>query len=184
MRKKYFLILLLLIFIVGCQQTEQTPEGGIAMPTESVSAEESDPYAGPEAEAYVAPEEPTMVPYVFRTSKAGTTTIHGLLFVADYEQGMPNKDVDDAIFLVPLPEGEGVTMIPSFKIGEVPQADVDERSGEFVFTDIDPGIYIIMVYTNGNAQIPARTQDGNFAIIKIQEEDRDQTIEVNHLLVP
>jgi hypothetical protein len=75
-------------------------------------------------------------------------------------------------------------MIPSFTIGEVPQADVDERTGEFQFTNIEPGKYIVMVLTIGNAQIPARTNEGNFAIVDIEESDRNQMIEVDYIRVP
>lgn len=175
--------LVLLIVIGGCLPAEEVTSEP-TMPTEE-AVHTLDPYLAPEEsnqEPYIGPQEPTLEPYVFQESKAGTVTVHGLLFVADPDQGMP--DSNDAIFLVPLPESEGVTMMPNFEIGSVPQADVDERTGEFVFTDIEPGQYIVMVYTIHNSKIPARTEAGSFAIIRVEESDRDQIIEVNYLLVP
>lgn len=167
-----FLTLLMFVFIAGCQQVEPEP----------IAVGVVTPESYPNTDAYIVPDKPTLKPYVFRTSKDNMVTIHGFLFVADPELGMP--DANDAIFLVPLPEGDGVTMIPTFRIGDVPQADVDERTGEFVFTDIEPGRYIVMVHTIGNTQIPARTEDGSFAIFTITETDRNQTVDVNYLRVP
>jgi hypothetical protein len=97
----------------------------------------------------------------------------------------PNNlpDPDDAIFLVPLPDDQ-VTMIPPINPEDVPQADVNEVTGEFVFTDIEPGLYAIVVLTVTNAQIPARTEEGNFVIIRVEETDLDKTIELGYIRIP
>jgi len=186
-RTQILIYIFLLVILVGCQQSEPTKEEKTIAPAEASSAiQDSDAYPYPEPVTdptpYEAPETPTMEPYIFRVSVDGTVTVHGVLAVMDPSQALP--DPDDGIFLVPLPASDGVTMVPTFEIGTVPQADVDERTGEFVFTDIEPGQYIVMVYTLGNAKIPARNDDGGFAILKISETDRDQTIEVNYLRVP
>jgi hypothetical protein len=177
-RKFQLILIFLLLALFGCQPAEsQSPT---SLPTQA--SVQNDPYMDPYLDSQAINEEPTLVPYVFRTSKAGTVTVHGTLFVMDPVLASP--DPNDAIFLVPLPEGEGVTMMPNFEIGNVPQADVDERTGEFVFTDIEPGQYVVMVYTNGNAKLPARNETGGFVIINIKEENRDQTIEVEYLQIP
>jgi len=96
-------------------------------------------------------------------------------------------DPNDAIFMVPIPGSDqgGASSIPSFTVGEVPQAEVDERTGDFVFTNLDPGQYAIVVLTTGRAQIPTRfNKNGNLAIINLQETDRDHTIELENLCLP
>jgi len=92
-------------------------------------------------------------------------------------------DPNDGIFLVPLRDGQ-VTMIPAFTVGEVPQADVDEVTGEFVFTNIESGLYAVVVMTVWNAQIPARTEEGNLVILRIEETDRNQTIQLGYIRIP
>ena len=127
---------------------------------------------------------PTLEHYVFKTSEPGTVSIHGLLNVMDPMMMLP--DPNDAIFLVPLElEGAGPATIPNFVVGEVPQADVDERNGEFMFTNIQPGRYAVIVLTISGSQIPARTFfDGNLAIITVEDSDRGDTIELGDLSLP
>jgi len=127
---------------------------------------------------------PTLIPYHFRTSTPGTVTLHGQLTVMDPLTFMP--DANDAIFLAPLQGGSSdVTTIPSFKVGEVPQADVDESTGEFTFTDIQPGRYLLMVLTKGGSEMPARWLDqDSLAIINVDESEKGKTIELNHLRLP
>ena len=121
-------------------------------------------------------------PYTFRTSTPGTATLHGELLVKDPDNAMPAPD--DGIYLVPLPADQMVITVPTIAFAEDPQADVYERTGEFVFTDVQPGKYIVIVFTIYNGQIPARTTDGNLAVIDVKESDLGQTIELDYLTVP
>jgi hypothetical protein len=121
-------------------------------------------------------------PYTFRTSKPGSVTLHGELIVKDPDNAMPAPD--NGIYLVLLPTDQMVITVPPISFGESPQADVYERTGEFVFTDIQKGKYIVIVLTVYNGQIPARTEDGKLAVIDVKESDRDQTIELKYLMVP
>jgi hypothetical protein len=130
---------------------------------------------------YQDTSHPTPEPYKFRTSEPGTVTLHGKLIVMDPDN-MPASN--DAIYLVPLPVDQMVISVPSITFGEVPQADVNERTGEFVFTDLQPGKYIIMVVLINDQQVPARTQDEIMAVVDIKEADRGQTIEIKYLQVP
>lgn len=131
-----------------------------------------------------APGIPTMEPYDFASSKGGFITLHGLLVVRDPTSILPGPD--DAIFLVPMDaEGEGVTGIPQFTVGEVPQADVDERTGEFVFVDIQPGKYAVVVMTQSGSQIPTRLmEDGTFSIFTFTVDQQDQVVELGSLSLP
>jgi len=126
----------------------------------------------------------TLEPYTFAESDPGFITLKGLLVVRDPTTMLPSPD--DAIFLVPVgAEGEGVSGIPQFTVGEVPQADVDESTGEFVFTNIEPGKYAVVVITMGGAQIPARSMsDGNYSIITFSAEQVDQIVELGSLSLP
>jgi hypothetical protein len=81
--------------------------------------------------------------------------------------------------------GEGLATIPPFEVGDVPQAEVDERTGEFYFTNIDPGRYVIVVLTKGGTQLPARFyEQGNIAIIILQDTEKGTTIELEYLSLP
>lgn len=147
------------------------------------------PITYPEPQVEIAPNSseqpaaisPTLKPYTQETAKPGTAILHGLLLVTDPMISRP--DSDDAIFLVPL-AGEGVISIPAFVVGEVPQAEVDETTGEFIFRDIKPGNYAVVVLTVGGSQTPARFyKDNSFAIIRVEESDLGRTIELDYLVI-
>ncbi len=174
-----FLSLVIAALSSGCTQDKTTTIDSITVETTQPEDVPPGSYPPPTTiNAYPAPGEE----YVFRSSVPGTATIHGLLLVMDPDQSIP--DPNDGLFLVPLPESEGVVMLPTFVVGEVPQADVNEVTGEFVFTDITPGRYVMMVLTIHQAQIPVRTADGSFAIYTISEDDLDTVIEVQNLRIP
>ena len=138
-----------------------------------------------EAQSTVPAQSNTaMEPYDFAVSDAGYITLHGLLVVRDPLSMLPAPD--DAIYLVPVgAEGQGVSGIPQFTPGEVPQADVDERTGEFVFINIEPGKYAVVVLTKGGAQIPTRSmEDGSYSIITFSEDSVDQFVELGSLSLP
>lgn len=118
--------------------------------------------------------------YVFKTSEPKTATLHGVLLVTDPILALP--DANDGLFLVPLSNNEGIVTIPPFTVGEVPQADVDEITGEFNFTNIKPGRYVIVVLTSSGTQIPAKfSGEGGFAIIEVKDSDLDKTMELDNL---
>jgi len=160
-----------LFFLVSCQLSTSIQEG----------TQESKPEVQVTEHIDVSI---TMEPYIFMTSEPRSAIIHGELVVMDPTMMLP--DQNNAIFLVPLAgNAEGVKSIPTFSIGEVPQAEVDERTGEYTFTNIQPGQYAIVVLTTFEAQIPARFyKDGSYAIITVSESDRDQTIELDYIRLP
>lgn len=127
---------------------------------------------------------PTLAPYVFKTSEPNSITVHGRIVVMDPMGFLP--DPNDAVFLVPIPSGDqGITTIPEFKVGEVPQAEVDEVTGEFMFTNIQPGQYAVVVLEKSGSQIPVRQlKSDSTVIITIGEADRGQTIELGPLRFP
>jgi hypothetical protein len=94
---------------------------------------------------------------------------------------------NDAIYLVPIDQDNpGVLAIPQFTEGKVPQADVNEPTGEFMFTDIKPGRYIVVVVTMGGTQIPARTMDEshNLVVVKVDETFLDKITEIGTMSLP
>lgn len=129
-----------------------------------------------------ASAEPTYEPYVFRTSEPDKATLKGRLLVHSPWSLIP--DPDDAIFLVPLVDNMNISAIPEFTVGQVPQADVDERFGDFVFTNIMPGRYAVVVMTPSGVQIPATQDDGSVVILTINEADLNTTIDLGKLNFP
>jgi hypothetical protein len=126
---------------------------------------------------------PGMEPYVFRTSQPGAISVHGMLYVISPMSILPAPD--DALYLVPIPTDQPITGIPNFDPDTVPQAEVDERTGEFMFTDIQSGQYTIVAITTGGAQIPVRFMDtATYAIITLEDSQIDTIVEVNELSLP
>lgn len=184
------MILLILISagLVSCKDNTPVDITGLVVTTQPQTPTPSGPGSYPppsNAYPYPYPSETPLSPYAFTTtSEAGKITIHGNLIVLDFVLMAPGPN--DAIFLVPIGGGEGtISTIPYFTMGEVPQAEVDERTGEFYFTNIEPGQYAVVVLTTGDAQIPVRKwEDSTLAIFRFAEEDRDQTIELGDLTLP
>ena len=162
--KLIILGLLAVIILVGCQEVVATPQRNISA-----------------SDIQVSITGPTLEPYQFRTSDKGTATAHGIMLVLDPMSLVPAPD--DAIYLVPLPDA-GITTVPQFEPGTVPQAEVDEASGEFMFTNLQPGQYAVVVVTKGGAQIPARFYQKDYAIITIDESQLDTIIELGNLSLP
>ena len=128
--------------------------------------------------------KPTMVPLDFKTSEPGYFTIKGQLMVTNPMMMAPGRD--DAMYLVPMDgQEENLTTIPPFEIGEVPQAEVDERNGEFVYTNIEPGVYAVVVETLEGSRLPARLMENDsIAIITIDELDENKMIDLGVLVFP
>jgi len=121
--------------------------------------------------------------YEFKTSEPNLVTLKGRLLITNPMGLLP--DENDGIFLVPLSEDQGnISGIPEFKVGEVPQADVDERVGDFVFTNIEPGQYVLMGLTDGGSQMPASHDDGSIVVITVAETARNQVIDLGALNFP
>lgn len=167
--------LLLLLILAGCQQSNSTT---------------SEPEVAIADVQFVTPTtmqsqiSPTLTPYIFKTSEPGTVTIQSILVVVDPLLTIPDPDTPNPIFLVPLPDQE-ISTIPSFNVGEVPQAEVDDTTGLFVFQNIPPGKYVVMVIVRGGIQIPAHDYEtGNLAVVTIEESDLGQTIKLDAVSIP
>lgn len=182
MKQRYVLIVGLLVILVltGCQGAS-TPQANTGVSNIQITV---NPTAGPSAAKPTRPPIPTLEPFTFKPSDAGTVTLHGHLAVLDPVTMLPGPD--DAIFLVPMNQtGAGATTIPQFTVGEVPQAEVDERTGEFTFQNIQPGRYAVVILTKGGSQIPAKMMDtGSLAIITVDKSSIDQTVELGTLRLP
>jgi hypothetical protein len=115
-------------------------------------------------------------------SKNSLVTLHGMMLVKDPINAMPAED--NAIYLVPLPSDQMVISVPSIPSDNAIQARVDNKTGEFVFSKISPGKYVIIVLTIYGGQIPAKMENGSMAVINVQESDLNKTVELNNLFVP
>jgi hypothetical protein len=159
------LVLIAALMMSACQESKVTPARNVTA-----------------SDVQIIVATPTREPFPFKTSEPGKMTAHGMLLVLDPMTLVPAPD--DAIYLVPIPEA-GISTIPQFEVGTVPQAEVDEGTGEFMFTNIQPGHYAVVVVTRGGAQIPARFfETGNFAIFKVEAGQSDTVIELGKLSLP
>ena len=168
---KLLTLLLIMFFLTACQQTKVSPTPNIGIIDIQVT---NVPMSLPT----------TMEPFIFKTSQPGTATLHGNLVVLS-PSTLPAQN--DAIYLVPIGQGSpSVSGIPQFTEGEVPQADVDERTGEFMFTDIKADRYVVVVVTMGGAQIPARVMDEsrNLVVVKVDETFLDKITEIGTMSLP
>jgi hypothetical protein len=166
--KQYALIVLsiLVILLVGC--TQNTPEA-----TRDVAI----------GDVKVTVIPPTQAQYTFKTSEPGSISIHGFLVILNPMSMIPAPE--DSIYLVPMPVDDPIAGIPQFDVGTVPQADVDEVLGEFVFTNIQPGQYAVVVITSGGSQIPVRfLNSSSFAILTLDGSQTDTTVDVGQLTLP
>ena len=161
----FIVFLLLTLSFTGCANTN-------ADPTREVSI----------SNVQIATITPTP-PYAFVKSDPGYTTLHGMMVVLDPISMVPAQD--DGIYLVPMSADQPISGIPQFEIGKVPQAEVDEISGEFTFTNIEPGQYAVVVLTEGGSQIPVRySESGNYAIITVDASQKDTTVDMGYLTLP
>jgi len=179
--KKIWLCCLLVVVIIlsGCGQGKTS----LSDLQVTIYPQSSYPQPGVDSEILTAyPAYPTFEPYPFKTSQPGTVTIHGILLIYNPHLARP---IEDGLFLVPLTGDETVTTIPDFQVGEVPQAEIDERTGEFFFTNVLPGRYIIVVLTTGKMRIPAfNFEDDTYVVVFVEETDIDKTIELNYIRLP
>lgn len=166
MKKRFFLLTLILLIIssTGCTGSSQG------------SNATQDPISTPTNAGF------GLEPYEFKVSDGGKVTLRGK-FVLQSPMGL-TPDSNDAIFLVPLEFGDStIGSIPSFEKGTVPQAEVDERTGDFVFTNIEPGKYAIVILTKDGIQIPAKYFGGKegLVIFDVSQDDKDKTKEIGNI---
>jgi hypothetical protein len=165
------MLLLTLFLLTACQKTNVSPTPNTKIINIQVTIVSTHPL-------------PTKEPYIFKTSQPGTATLHGNLVVID-PSTLPAKD--DPIYLVPINQDSPVVLaIPQFTKGKIPQADVDERTGEFMFTNIKVGRYVVVVVTIDGAQIPARTMDEshNLVIVRVDETFLDKITNIGTMNLP
>lgn len=159
------ILILLVISLSGCSDATAEPSREVSITNIQI--------------ATVTPTQP----YSFRKSDPGYITIRGSLIVLDPMSIVPSPD--DGIFLVPMPIDQPISSVPQFEVGQVPQADVDEVSGEFTFTNIEPGQYAVVVITAGGSQFPVRySENGNYAIFTVDASQKDTTVDIGHLTLP
>ena len=174
-RLNYLFTLVISVTLMGCSQRQPVTELIETTITVSQTVDRT--------ETITSTTVLEMEPYYFKSSDPNMITIHGVLLVMDPTVMLP--DPNDGIFLVPISGGEGITTIPSFEMGDVKQADVDERTGEFVFVNVQPGKYAVVVLTTGGAQVPARVYDsGNLAIFDVDDSHRNTVFELEKLRLP
>ena len=173
--KKYLYLVLIIIFmgqIIGCSEgnTSKIDNGDVKIVSVQTTVQQ---------ENY-----PTWENYKFITSEPNKVTLHGKLLVTNPDNVLPADN--NAIYLAQLNEdGATIASIPLVDLSTAPQADVDERTGEFVFANINPGHYAVIVLTTTGVQMPARRYgDSGLAIYRINDDDKGKIIELGSLSLP
>ena len=194
MRRPSLLTVLLIsiLLLVGCQPTERAESLNQGTPYPMIEPVEGlnqgTPYPMPGTNEAPSAEQATrqaaLKPLVFMTSEPDFITVHGTLFVMNPTTTIPGND--DPIYLIPLPTGDqNISTIPPIKDSGALQAQVDEGSGEFMFINVKPGQYVVVVREKSGAEIPARFIDqDSMAIVTLKESDLNQTIDLGNLRFP
>ena len=175
--RTHFIITTLIVLLLasGCVNGEEKNEISESYRPDSSQTDSFTP-------AYIEPYPlvyPTFEPYPFKTSEPGTVTVHGTLVIYYPEFSRP---IEDGLFLVASQDGINTfDGIPKIIVGETPQAEFDERTGEFYFTNINPGRYSLQVLTTGTAQVPVYNNDNTNVILEITDDDIDTIIELDHV---
>jgi len=121
-------------------------------------------------------------PLVYPTSTSGNATVLGTLFVMDPMIGGPKNG--DSIYLVPMPEAppSGLIVAPEVDPENAHKVTaIDRENGQFVFTNIPPGDYHILVVTPMGT-IPVRSMDTGriqFPTLLV-----DQVLDLGHVQIP
>ncbi len=180
MRQVYRLqiIILLGIILSACQMGFGSKENNYSYPPTLEREVQSSGNQEPYPHVY-----PTFEPYPFKTSIPNTVTIHGKLVIFQPEIARP---VEDGLFLVAISKEDAYDLsVPFFDAESTPQAEFDERTGEFYFTNIEPGFYMLAVLTTGTAQVPVLQLDNDIKIIiEVTNKDRNQVIELGYVRLP
>ena len=111
-----------------------------------------------------------------------SVVLKGQLFVKDPDVAFPKAD--NAIYLVPLASDQTVMAVPTIDPKTAIQAKVDNKTGKFVFSNVTPGKYLMMIITINNDQMPVSTVDGNMAVIDVTAAQLGKTIDLKNFVVP
>jgi len=166
-------IISLLLLAIICIILTSCNQNLVSNPTNSISIDDN---------IIIQYSTPTLEPFIFPTSNPNSASVTGRLIVLNLSMLPAN---DDAIFLVPLNPINEINTIPIFQIGEVPRATVDERTGDFVFQNIQIGKYALVVLTQNGAQIPASYQENSsYVIFDINETDLGKIYNLDEINFP
>jgi hypothetical protein len=161
----FLLLLLLAILLVACTQNSTDATREVTINNVQVTS------------------APPTQSYVFKTSDPGSITVRGTLVLLDPLTLAPAPE--DSIYLVPMPADQTISAIPEFEVGTVPQAEVDETVGDFVFTNVQPGQYAVVVVTKSGTQIPVHySGTSNYGIFTLDASQTDTTVDLGHLTLP
>ena len=167
--------LMLITVLVSCQK-EVKPDSPLPSPGKEVQIATISVVTSPIKPSNKSTPIPT---FQFATSQPNFATIHGKIEVLNPTTAAPKPD---GIYLVPV-HADGMT-IPQVIPGEMPQAEVNEVTGEFVFTNVKPGAYALTVITIIDVQLSVRSAENNHPVIlTIGESHIDQTVELGTVQV-
>jgi hypothetical protein len=122
-------------------------------------------------------------PYRFKTSNPGMATVAGTLVVINPLTTAPAPN--DSIYLVTVDQSQGGLVMPEIETGNSIQADVNEQTGDFVFINVKPGSYIIMVKTLAGAEMPVhKMHENTLGVVTVTDADKDKIVPAGILSLP
>lgn len=120
---------------------------------------------------------------VVPTPMADAATIYGQLMLLDPTVIAPQED---GLYLVPVDaDSDQMMVVPMVVEGEALQAQVDETTGNFVFTNVDVGHYILVAIIETGQERTVHRLGTNEAILPVvDEEDLGKAIDLGICSLP
>jgi hypothetical protein len=117
------------------------------------------------------------------TPSADIATIYGRLMLLDPTVLSPQED---GLYLVPIDsESEQMMVVPVIVEGEAIQAQIDETTGDFVFTDVEAGHYVLMAMLDtGQERVVHRLGTNEHVLPVVTEEDLGGAIDLGIVSLP
>ncbi len=177
--KKYWAFLFLVTSILvtmGCSAASKKKVGPPTVSQVPVAASEAS------IETEIAKPVAAEGKRTFRQSNPGKATIHGILFLTNFMMVSPKKE---GVYLVRLDQARNIVTVPEFKAEDAIQAEVDETIGEFSFSNVDPGLYAVVIIATTGQQVPARKwKKSDYVLVNVTAADLNTTIELDTIQVP
>lgn len=125
-----------------------------------------DTYPEPESQSVIVVESiPTPTPIIIPTPSEGLSIVTGLLLI-DGEESRPYISV---LYLGSTLKSSDPSFPPMIALSESddPQAMQDPLTGRFLFTDVKPGTYALVIWTPASS-FPILDETGQHLLIEVQ----------------
>lgn len=174
--RRLLLIFFAAIFIVGCGKTTLTPEATLGNQSLVSTAVKLDITSVPtESGSYPAPQNPggevqgELVPRLeIPTPSSGKSVVSGQLSETGNDIFYITK-----LYLSPISQSGSGESQPSVNFSEEtdPIATVESGTGRFMFVDVEPGTYALVIWTAMQAY-PIEDAQGNTIVFSVNPNEK------------